>query len=273
MDAYERTERTWLDALFHGGALSHAYIVYGDGDETGGAAAAADALASAMLCGSAGAKPCGRCADCRKTAAGAHPDVIYVDKPADKKDMPVDKIRDVIRDTAVLPNEAAGKVYIFRRAEDIKPAGQNMLLKMLEEPPPHVSFILVAGAPDHLLPTVKSRCVALDAAAMTAPAGASEKANKAARELFEALGAGALAFVGFMYTLEKLDKAVFAEFLSAARARAAAILRERAADPPEARDAAWRALRALRLAADYQQFNVSPIHITGLLCAELMPRK
>jgi hypothetical protein len=249
-----------------GDALSHAYIIYG-GD--GGAAA----RAAAMLCESGGSKPCGQCAHCRKAAAGAHPDIIYVDKPDDKKEMPVKTIRETVRDTVVLPNEAEMKVYVFRDAGGIRADGQNALLKALEEPPPHVSFILVADSPEDLLTTVRSRCVELTGDAGGGETGVSDEARKTAREFFAALDAGALPFVTFAFALEKLDRTAFAEFVAAARELAAVGLRDSAGSQPERCRDMRRALDALNTAQDYLQLNVNAGHIAGMLCAELIPTK
>ncbi|MDR1217031.1 MAG: hypothetical protein LBJ99_00425 [Oscillospiraceae bacterium] len=266
MDILEASGGGAVERLLHGrsDSLSHAYIIYG-GD--GGAAA----LAAAMVCGSGGQRPCGQCAHCKKAAAGAHPDIIYVDKPDDKKEMPVKTIRETVRDTVVLPNEAEMKVYVFRDAGGIRADGQNALLKALEEPPPHVSFILVADAPEDLLATVRSRCVELTAGAERGEAGVSDEAKKAARDFFGALDAGALPFVTFAFALEKLDRTVFTEFVAAARELAAAGLRDCAGGKPERVRDMRRALDALNTAQDHLQLNVNAGHITGMLCAELMP--
>ena len=100
----------------------------------------AEKLAAAAVCSGVGARPCGKCRDCRKAAEHVHPDIITVsrlldDKGRPKREIGVDQIRDVIADAQVLPNEAARKVYIIDRAETMNAAAQNAALKLLEEPP------------------------------------------------------------------------------------------------------------------------------------------
>ena len=74
----------------------------------------AEKLAAAAVCSGVGARPCGKCRDCRKAAEHVHPDIITVsrlldDKGRPKREIGVDQIRDVIADAQVLPNEAARK--------------------------------------------------------------------------------------------------------------------------------------------------------------------
>jgi hypothetical protein len=255
------------------GALSHAYIIHA---ERGGAEAAA-VMAAAMLCVGGGDKPCGRCAHCRKAISGAHPDIIFVDKPDDKKEIPVKSIRELVKDTVVLPNEADRKVYIIRNASELNAEGQNALLKALEEPPGHVSFIIVADDPGRLLPTVLSRCVELRAAPDDGNCdsgdrdGASGEAENTVRQFFAALDSDALAFVRFTFSLQSLDRAVLVEFIDGARETAVSRLRDEASGAERSGADMRRVLGALQLARDYLQVNVSAVHIAGLLCAELLP--
>ncbi|MEI7934289.1 MAG: DNA polymerase III subunit delta' [Chlorobiaceae bacterium] len=57
-----------------------------------------------------------------------------------------------------MPNEGSKKIFIISQAERLHPSAANKLLKLLEEPPPHVLFILVSSRPETLLPTIRSRC-------------------------------------------------------------------------------------------------------------------
>ena len=123
----------------------------------------AEKLAAAAVCSGVGARPCGKCRDCRKAAEHVHPDIITVsrlldDKGRPKREIGVDQIRDVIADAQVLPNEAARKVYIIDRAETMNAAAQNAALKLLEEPPAGAVFLLCTTNAMQLLPTVRSRC-------------------------------------------------------------------------------------------------------------------
>ncbi len=57
-----------------------------------------------------------------------------------------------------LPREGSKKIFIISQAERLHPSAANKILKLLEEPPPHVVFILVSSRPEALLPTIRSRC-------------------------------------------------------------------------------------------------------------------
>lgn len=146
--------------------MSHAYMLVAAHTES--AREEAKSLASALLCSGEPA-PCGRCRDCRKSAAGVHPDLIWLQRQKDDKgglrrEIYVDQIRALTADAAVAPNESARKVYILPEAERMNVQAQNALLKALEDPPGHACFILCTTAADALLPTVRSRCVRLDGA-------------------------------------------------------------------------------------------------------------
>ena len=60
-----------------------------------------------------------------------------------------------------MPSEGSKKIFIISQAERLHPSAANKLLKLLEEPPSHVLFILVSSRPDALLPTIRSRCQAV----------------------------------------------------------------------------------------------------------------
>ena len=138
--------------------LSHAYIL--TGPDGSGRHTLALLLAAAMQCTAGDSRPCCVCAQCRKVLAGTHPDVITVDDPK-KKTVSVDLVRDARTDLYVRPNEGLRKIYIFPRAMDLGPAGQNALLKVLEEPPAYGSFLLLTDNAQKLLPTIRSRSVEL----------------------------------------------------------------------------------------------------------------
>ena len=140
---------------------SHCYLIAGpDGS---GKHTLAALLAAALQCTGPGEAPCRRCPQCRKALGGIHPDVVFVDDET-KKTLPVDLIRRVCADVFIRPNEGAHKVYVFPHAEKLTPIDQNTLLKVLEEPPAYAVFLLLAPNPGLLLPTVRSRCAALQLA-------------------------------------------------------------------------------------------------------------
>lgn len=140
------------------GRAAHFYLI--SGPVGSGRHTLARLLAAGLMCTGAD-KPCGSCEACRKVLSGVHPDFITVDDP-EKKTVPVDLIREARKDIYVQPNEGAKKIYLFPRAQDMGIPGQNALLKILEEPPSYGVFLLITDNPESLLPTIRSRCRALD---------------------------------------------------------------------------------------------------------------
>lgn len=135
------------------------------------------ALAQSLLCStpdSAGAA-CGRCEACNWFAQGNHPDFrllepALVDQGGEEGTQPggrksqiaVDQVRDT-GDFITLSSHRAGlRVVLLHPADALNASSANALLKMLEEPPDGVLFLLVAHAPQRLLPTIRSRCSRID---------------------------------------------------------------------------------------------------------------
>ncbi len=147
-----------------GDELAHAYILLSPSAEE--REQAAQRLAAAALCGAKDGVPCGRCRDCRKVREGIHPDLIRVsrlsdDKGRKRREITIDQIRAVVSDAVVLPNEAERKVYLIEDADTMNVPAQNAALKLLEEPPRGVYFLLCAANAESLLETVRSRCAEL----------------------------------------------------------------------------------------------------------------
>ena len=137
---------------------SHSYLLCGP--EGSGRKTLTAVLAAAMECTGTGQLPCGVCAACRKAFSGQHPDIITVDD-TEHKGVPVELIRQMRADVFVRPNEGRRKIYILPRAQDMGPAAQNALLKILEEPPDYAAFFLLTTSAEKILPTVRSRCAEL----------------------------------------------------------------------------------------------------------------
>ena len=121
------------------GTLSHALLFTGGGDLTG----AARYAAAAMECLSGRDKPCGVCPACRKVLSGIHPDVVTVRDEAHRF-LSAETIRAVRSDAYIRPNEGARKIYLFPDCDLLDPKAQNVLLKVLEDGPPHVTFLFCA---------------------------------------------------------------------------------------------------------------------------------
>lgn len=126
-------------------------------------------LAQSLLCqaGShADFEPCGACEDCKLFAAGTHPDLLIVEKPEDKNDIPValligdqeHRMREgLCHDIGLKPFRGGRRVAIVDDADDLNTEGANCLLKTLEEPPPKSVMILIGTGADRQLPTIRSR--------------------------------------------------------------------------------------------------------------------
>ncbi len=134
--------------------LSHALIFEGCDKST--RALAALETAKALLC-TGEKKPCLECSACIKNAALSHPDLHIRSKPEDSKIISVDTIRDIRKAAQVFPNEGSKSIFIINDAQLMNASAQNALLKIFEEPAPHVSFILTCDSKASLLETIISR--------------------------------------------------------------------------------------------------------------------
>lgn len=132
----------------------HAYLLVGPPGS--GKRTAAVALGAALLCPQGG---CGACEVCRRATAGAHPDLLLVERTGPS--ITVDQAREVRRLAMRSPNEGGRKVLVLVDFHLVREAA-SVLLKVLEEPPPSTVFVILA---EHLPPelvTIASRCVQVD---------------------------------------------------------------------------------------------------------------
>jgi hypothetical protein len=95
--------------------------------------------------------------DERKVLAGLHVDVQTLDNGPGAV-IKVDDIRAIKRDSLLRPFDGDVKVYIIAHARNMNQSAQNALLRVLEEPPRHVRFVLLTNDAEALLPTIRSRC-------------------------------------------------------------------------------------------------------------------
>ena len=255
-------------------ALSHAYLLIAEPEA--GYAAARD-LARAMVCASPvdGVRPCGRCRHCQKSEKGIHPDILTVDRLTDDKGKPrreiyVDQIRDIVADAYILPNEAERKVYIIRNADAMNAAAQNALLKILEEPPRFVSFILVAASAIPLLETVRSRCVALHRNGEDAAPPAEARALAEQYLDYAATGAR-VSLLSFANANADLANREMTDFINAAQSLLVDMLCKRIPDLKIPRAELLRLMALMDTAETYLRFNVSTKHVLGLLAVDTVP--
>jgi DNA polymerase III subunit gamma/tau len=102
------------------------------------------------------AKPCGECAACTDIDAGRFVDLIEVDAASRTK---VEDTRDLLENVQYMPSRGRYKIYLIDEVHMLSAHSFNALLKTLEEPPPHVKFLLATTDPQRLPITVLSRCL------------------------------------------------------------------------------------------------------------------
>ena len=175
----------WNQSLFESlkaraGRFPHALLIHGARGT--GKLALAEQTAQFLLCEDAARRPCGRCEGCRWFLAGSHPDFRRLEPealakepagdPDDAAEAPakrakpsvqirIEQVRELDGFLNVGSHRGRLRVALVHPADDMNPNAANALLKGLEEPPAGAVFLLVAHRPSQLLPTIRSRCVAL----------------------------------------------------------------------------------------------------------------
>jgi len=135
---------------------AHAYLITGPAQI--GKRTLARELAAALNCTAApDQRPCHACPNCKMTLKEAHPDLIVVERSAEKR-MGVEQVRDAREQVDWRPYQGRFKTYVFVDADDISEGASNALLKTLEEPPPQIVVVLTAAQADAVPTTVVSRC-------------------------------------------------------------------------------------------------------------------
>jgi DNA polymerase-3 subunit gamma/tau len=154
----ESVTQTLLNAL-NSGRISHAYLFCGPRGT--GKTSTGRILAKAVNCLTTGGKgePCNTCEMCKAITEGRAMDVIEIDAASNTG---VDDIRSLREKVNYAPNQARYKVYIIDEFHMLSGSASNALLKTLEEPPPHVIFILATTEVHKILPTIMSRCQRFD---------------------------------------------------------------------------------------------------------------
>ncbi|NMC00622.1 MAG: AAA family ATPase [Thermoanaerobaculaceae bacterium] len=121
-------------------------------------------ISAALECEKPTPFACGKCLSCRKIVKGIFPDLRYITlKESEtgkmRTQIVIEQVREEILKAAELPPYEGKKlIFIIEPSEALNANCQNALLKILEEPPPYVQFILIAKEVSRLLPTVRSRC-------------------------------------------------------------------------------------------------------------------
>lgn len=136
--------------------LHHAYLF--TGTRGVGKTTIARIFAKSLNCETNGvsATPCGQCRACIEIDSGRFVDLIEVDAASRTG---VDDTRELLDNVQYAPTRGRYKVYLIDEVHMLTRQSFNALLKTLEEPPPHVKFLLATTDPQKLLPTVLSRCL------------------------------------------------------------------------------------------------------------------
>ncbi len=114
-------------------------------------------LAKALNCETGvSATPCGECASCRELDEGRFVDLIEVDAASRTK---VEDTRELLENVQYSPTRGRFKIYLIDEVHMLSNHSFNALLKTLEEPPPHVKFLLATTDPQRLPVTILSRCL------------------------------------------------------------------------------------------------------------------
>ncbi|SEK90497.1 DNA polymerase III subunit gamma/tau [Halomonas daqiaonensis] len=156
----EHVQRALVNALDQG-RLHHAYLF--TGTRGVGKTTLARILAKCLNCTANGqgdegvtSTPCGKCDSCRSIDEGRFVDLIEVDAASRTK---VEDTRELLDNVQYAPTQGRYKVYLIDEVHMLSTSSFNALLKTLEEPPPHVKFLLATTDPQKLPPTVLSRCL------------------------------------------------------------------------------------------------------------------
>jgi len=178
MELYPWQSDQWQKVIRIRDRMPHALLLQGHNGI--GKRDFAMALAQSLLCNQPKTdhSACGQCHGCNWFVQGNHPDFRLLEpeemasasgedgsvesKGARKTQISVDQVRTLADFLGLSSHRSGLRVICLHPAEALNQASANALLKMLEEPPPNVLFLLVTHQPQHLLPTIRSRCSQFD---------------------------------------------------------------------------------------------------------------
>jgi DNA polymerase-3 subunit gamma/tau len=158
----EHVQRALVNALDND-RLHHAYLF--TGTRGVGKTTIARIFAKSLNCEEGvSSKPCGKCSACEEINEGRFVDLIEVDAASRTK---VEDTRELLENVQYAPTRGRYKVYLIDEVHMLSQHSFNALLKTLEEPPPHVKFLLATTDPQKLLVTILSRCLQFNLKSLT----------------------------------------------------------------------------------------------------------
>ncbi len=191
MDFYEERINALKETISKtadSGTLSHGIMIECENEEQ--SLDFARYIAQCLVCRGEH-KPCNACTDCHKATTNGHPDIIETDGISSKtktKAFTVDSVREIRSGAFIVPNESDCKVYILKNGHNMNEQAQNAILKILEEPPSFVYFIILTTSKSVMLETVLSRVSLYRIGNETTEI--SEKDKQLVEELIDALTDG-----------------------------------------------------------------------------------
>lgn len=138
-------------------SVAQSYLFYGPGNV--GKNTVAHSFIKGLLCNDKTSRPCNNCLNCKKIENRNHPDISYLERSNESKNISIDEIREnVIHKHFLSSFSGSYKISIISGAENLSIGAANSLLKTLEEPKTKSIIILIANNADNLPKTIKSRC-------------------------------------------------------------------------------------------------------------------
>ena len=160
----DHVQRALVNALDND-RLHHAYLF--TGTRGVGKTTIARILAKSLNCETGvSSRPCGKCSACEEINEGRFIDLIEVDAASRTK---VEDTRELLENVQYAPTRGRYKVYLIDEVHMLSTHSFNALLKTLEEPPPHVKFLLATTDPQKLPVTILSRCLQFNLKSLTVP--------------------------------------------------------------------------------------------------------
>ena len=150
--------KNMLQSSIKNDKISHSYIF--EGAAGMGKKLMAYTFAGYLVCETGNS--CGKCRGCVLAKTGTHPDIITVRPKDGKKNIGVDDVRETIKTAQVKPYMAEKKIIILPDCDGITAEAQNAMLKVIEEPPEYIVFLILIQNSNTLLETVRSRSIKLE---------------------------------------------------------------------------------------------------------------